>query len=191
MRIDGERENIEDKKERRQIRMSNMGSSLLLPRTAEEADEGVAIPRCALMASSSLEVLENSSVITFSSDRRQRDFMGTDRPETSAIFYTLLNALLTLHWQSEKIVLRANRLSILRRSNRPRFICWYKFLVQISFARIHDNWWFYFLLHVQRNMSYNLLLLFKSFVLNACFFFLDDSIIRKQNWRQNFVYNVI
>lgn len=77
--------------------MSNMGSSLLLPRTAEEADEGVAIPRCALMASSSLEVLENSSVITFSSDRRQRGSMGTDRSETPAIFYTLLNALLTLH----------------------------------------------------------------------------------------------
>lgn len=77
--------------------MSNMGSSLLLPRTAEEADEGVAIPRCALMASSSLEVLEDSSVITFSSDRRQRGFTGTDRPETPAIFYTLLNALLTLH----------------------------------------------------------------------------------------------
>lgn len=93
--------------------------------------EGVAIPRCALMASSSLEVLENSSVITFSSDRRQRGSMGTDRPETPAIFYTLLNALLTLHWQSEKIVLRANRLSnVLRRSNRSlslsHFACWYK-----------------------------------------------------------------
>lgn len=56
--------------------MSNMGSSLpVLTRTAKEADEGVAIPRCALMASSSLEVLENSSVITFSSDRRQRGSM--------------------------------------------------------------------------------------------------------------------
>lgn len=56
--------------------MSNMGSSLpVLTRTAKEVDEGVAIPRCALMASSSLEVLENSSVITFSSDRRQRGFM--------------------------------------------------------------------------------------------------------------------
>lgn len=65
--------------------MSNMGSSLLLPRTVEEADEGVAIPRCALMASSSLEVLENSSVITFSSDRRQRgSIMGTDRPGTQS-----------------------------------------------------------------------------------------------------------
>lgn len=78
--------------------MSNMGSSLLSPRTDEEADEGVAIPRCALMASSSLEVLENSTVITFSSDRRQRDsIMGADRPWTPAIFYALLNALLTLH----------------------------------------------------------------------------------------------
>jgi len=66
--------------------MSNMGSSLpVLTRTAKEVDEGVAIPRCALMASSSLEVLENSSVITFSSDRRQRGF--TDRPDTRNLLF--------------------------------------------------------------------------------------------------------
>lgn len=49
--------------------MSNMGSSL--PSRGRKADEGVAIPCCALMASSSLEELGNSAVITFSSGRRQ------------------------------------------------------------------------------------------------------------------------
>lgn len=70
-----------------------MGSSLpVLTRTAKEADEGVAIPRCALMASSSLEVLENSSVITFSSDRRQRGFMvhrPPGHPQSFIRYWTL------------------------------------------------------------------------------------------------------
>lgn len=69
-----------------------MGSSLpALTRTAKEVDEGVAIPRCALMASSSLEVLENSSVITFSSDRRQRGFMvhrPTGHPQSFIRYWT-------------------------------------------------------------------------------------------------------
>lgn len=52
-----------------EIWMSNMGS--WLPSRGRKADEGVAIPRCALMASSSLEELGNSAVITFSSGRRQ------------------------------------------------------------------------------------------------------------------------
>jgi len=73
--------------------MSNMGSSLpALTKTAKEADEGVAIPRCALMASSSLEVLENSSVITFSSDRRQRGFMvhrPPGHPQSFIRYWTL------------------------------------------------------------------------------------------------------
>lgn len=51
--------------------MSNMGSSQ--PSRGRKADEGVAIPRCALMASSSLEEPGNSAVITFSSARRQAE----------------------------------------------------------------------------------------------------------------------
>lgn len=53
--------------------MSNMGSSLPSRGRGKKADEGVAIPRCALMASSSLEDLGNSAVITFSSGRRERE----------------------------------------------------------------------------------------------------------------------
>lgn len=53
--------------------MSNMGSSLPSRGRGRKADEGVAIPRCALMASSSLEDLGNSAVITFSSGRRERE----------------------------------------------------------------------------------------------------------------------
>lgn len=69
-----------------------MGSSLpVLTRTAKEADEGVAIPRCALMASSSLEVLENSSVITFSSDRQRGSMVHRPpgHPQSFIRYWTL------------------------------------------------------------------------------------------------------